>query len=159
MYALNGTYIIFIALFLVFIYLLNEIMLKPVGKVMEKRRAKLQENLDTAKACTQEAQKVLADYQAKLHTSRLEAQAIIQAALSVVQKEREDKLKGIQAEGRAKVEELRNELAANRQSLLKSLIHPELELVGQIIKKLLGEEAPALVTSEEKVFQTLQNVR
>ena len=86
MFALNGTYVIFITLFLVFIYLLNEIMLKPVGKVMDKRRAKMQENLDTATACTQEAQKILTDYQAKLHTSRLEAQAIIQAALNTAQK-------------------------------------------------------------------------
>lgn len=159
MYALNGTYVIFIALFLVFIYLLNEIMLKPVGKVMDKRRAKLQENLDTAKACTQEAQKVLADYQAHLHSSRLEAQAIIQAALNTAQKDRDAKLKGIQADGRVKIDELKNELSANRQNLLKSLIHPELELVSQIIKKLLGEDAPALVTGEDKVLQTLESVR
>src|ERR1700733_8406061 len=118
MYALNGTYIIFIALFLIFIYLLNEIMLKPVGAAMEKRRAKMQENLDTAKACTQEAQRILSDYQAKLHESRLEAQAIIQAALATANKERDDKVKDIQAQGRAKIDELKNELAANRQSLL-----------------------------------------
>ncbi len=86
LFALNGTYFIFIFLFLLFVPLLNEIMLKPVGAAMEKRRAKMQENLDTAKACTQEAQNLLADYQSKLHTSRLEAQAIIQTASNTAQK-------------------------------------------------------------------------
>lgn len=158
MFSLNGTYIIFLALFLIFIYLLNEIMLKPVGKTIERRRAKLQENLNTAKACTQEAQNLLADYQAKLHASRLQSQAIIQTALTAAQKEREEKIKQVQANGRAKVDELKNELAANRQNLLRALIHPELELVSEIIKKLIGE-TPALVTSAEEVFQTMNNIR
>ena len=48
-------------------------MLKPVGRAMEKRRGKIQENLDTARACTQQAQKMLDDYQSGLHASRLEA--------------------------------------------------------------------------------------
>ncbi len=157
MFSLNGTYIIFLTLFLIFIYLLNEIMLKPVGKTIERRRAKLQENLHTAKTCTQEAQNLLADYQAKLHESRLQAQAIIQSALSAANKEREERLKGVQANGRAKVDRLKNELAASRQDLLKSLIHPELELVGEIINKLLGE-TPKLVTSDETVYQTLNNI-
>jgi len=157
MFSVNGTYVVFIALFLAFIYLLNEIMLKPVGAAREKRQAKLQENLATASTCTQEAKKILADYESKLHTSRLEAQGIIQTALNTAQRERDEQLKGIQAEGRAKVEELKNELAANRESLLKSLIHPELELVGQIIEKLLGQKV-SVPASEEKVFQALQDI-
>jgi F-type H+-transporting ATPase subunit b len=157
MFSVNGTYVVFIALFVMFIYLLNEIMLKPVGAAMDKRRAKLRENLAVASTCTQEAQKILADYENKLHASRLEAQGIIQTALNTAQKERDKKLKSIQAEGRAKVEEMKNELAADRQNLLKSLIHPELELVSQIIEKLLGQKESVPV-NEEKVLQTLQDI-
>jgi len=158
MFELNGTYVIFIVLFLIFIQLLNMIMLKPVGQAMEKRAARMQANLEAARNCAQETEKILADYKAKLHTSRLEAQSIIQKALTDEQKQRDDKLKTIQGEGHNKLDELKGELTSTRQSLLKSLIHPELELVGEIINKLLGERL-ALVTNEEHVLQVLEKTR
>ncbi len=133
-------------------------MLKPVGKVIEQRRRRIQDNLDAATNCTQEAEKVLNNYQTSLHASRSEAQSIIQEALGKAQKERDEQLKAIQSEGRDKLDKLKAELTACRESLLQSLIHSELELVGDIINKLLGER-PALVTNEERVFQVLKQTR
>jgi len=158
MFELNGTYVIFLFLFLIFIQLLNMIMLKPVGQAMEKRASRIQANLDAARNCTQESETILSDYKAKLHTSRLEAQSIIQKALIDGQKQRDEKLKIIQSEGRNKLEELKAGLTNTRQSLLQSLIHPELELVGDIINKLLGERL-ALVTNEKRVLQVLEKTR
>ncbi len=158
MFALNGTCVIFIFLFLIFIYLLNEILLKPLGRVVEARAQNLQTNLESAKACSQEADKIIRDYQTTLHTTRLEAQSVIQNALGQVKLERDEKIKNIQAEGRSKIDALKAELTANRKNLLQSLVHPELDLVKNIISKLLGE-APALTTSEERVFQILEETR
>ena len=158
MFELNGTYVIFIGMFIVFIYLLNEIMLKPVGKAMDKRAQSIRTNLEASKTCMQESQKLIADYQAKLHKSRLEAQSIIQGALAEEQKQRDAKLKDVQAEGRNKLDALKTELTQSRQGLLQSLIHPELELVGNIINKLLGEK-PALVTDENRVLKVLEETR
>jgi len=158
MFELNGTYVIFIGLFMIFVYLLNEIMLKPVGLVMEKRAQQVKGHLDAAKSCAQETETILADYKAKLHTSRVEAQSIIHDALADSQKEANVQLQNIQSEGRNKLNELKDELNAGRQDLLQSLIHPELELVGNILNKLLGEKT-ALVTDEERVFQVLKETR
>lgn len=155
MFELNGTYVIFMVLFLIFVQLLNMIMIKPAGIAIEKRAKHIQENLAAAKNFSQETDKILSDYQAKLHASRLEAQAVIQEALVQAQKQRDEKLKNIQSEGRSKIDELKAEFASTRENLLQSLIHPELELVRNIINKLLGE-TPALVTDEERVFQVLK---
>ena len=87
----------------------------------------------------------------------LKPNPIIQTSLTAAQKVKEVQLKTVQKDGQAKVEALKKELAGDRQDLLKSLVHPELELVGQIIKKLLGERAPALVTSEDQVLKTLED--
>ena len=158
MFALNGTYVIFIFLFLVFIYLLNEILLKPLGRVVEKRALNSATDLEAAKTCSAEMEKMLKDYQAALHSSRLEAQSLIKNALGEVQQLRDGKVKEIQTEGHAKLDKLKNELAANRHKLLQSLISPELDLVKEIIVKLLGE-APALVTNEQRVLQVLEETR
>ncbi len=133
-------------------------MLQPIGIALDKRAAGLKVNLDAAKAHMQETEKILADYQAKLHASRHQAQTIIHDAMTDAQKVRDEKLKGIQVEGREKLDGLQTELDAGRKTLVESLIHPELELVRNILDKLLGE-TPALVTNEERVLQVLENTR
>ncbi len=158
MFELNGTCVIFIVLFLIFIQLLNVIVLQPIGKALDKRSFRLKENLDAARSHMQETDKILADYQAKLHTSRHEAQTVIHSAMAEAQKVRDEKLKSIQAEGREKLDGLQEELDAGRNTLVQSLVQPELELVRNILNKLLGE-TPALVTKEERVFQLLENKR
>ena len=158
MFELNGTCVVFIFLFLIFIQLLNKIMLQPIGAALDKRASRLKENLDAARSHMQETEKVLADYQAKLQTSRHQAQSIVHNAMADAQKVRDEKLKDIQAEGREKLDGLQAELDAGRETLVESLVQPELELVGNILQKLLGE-TPALVTNEQRVFQVLENTR
>lgn len=158
MFALNGTFVIFILLFLVFIQLLNIIMLRPVEIAMERRGKKLKENVDATRACMEENEKVLSHYQAKLHTSREEAQNIIQNALVETQQIKDKQIKDVQVEGRKKLDDMKAELDAGRKSLIDSLIHPELELVKTILSKLLGSETPAPV-SEKRVAEVLENTR
>jgi F0F1-type ATP synthase membrane subunit b/b' len=158
MFSLNGTYVIFILLFLVFIQLLNKIMIQPVGAVLEKRGARLKENTDATKSCMQETEKILSDYQSKLHTSRQNAQTIIHNSLSEAQKSKDEKLKGIQNEGRQKLDALKEELSAGRKDLINSLVHPELDLVKNILNKLLGE-IPTLVINEQRVAEVLESTR
>jgi F-type H+-transporting ATPase subunit b len=158
MFELNGTYVIFILLFLVFIQLLNKIMLEPVGAAIEKRSARLKENIDIAKSNMQESEKMLVDYQNNLHSTRQQAQTLIHSALAEAQKSREEKLKSVQAEGRSKLDELKAELDAGRKNLIESLIHPELELVRDILNKLLGE-TPKLITNEQRVAEVLESTR
>jgi F-type H+-transporting ATPase subunit b len=158
MFQLNGTCVVFIFLFLVFIQLLNKIMLQPIGAALDKRAARLKENLDATRSHMQETEKMLADYQAQLHASRHEAQTIIHSTMADAKKVRDEKLKGIQAEGREKLDGLQAELDAGRKTLVESLVQPEIELVRNILNKLLGE-TPALMTNEERVFQVLENTR
>ena len=48
MFDVNLTLVIFVGMFLGFMALLNEMVLKPVGKVLEQRKAIIRDNIDAA---------------------------------------------------------------------------------------------------------------
>lgn len=155
MFELNGTYVIFIASFLVFIFLLNEIMLKPVGKVIAERRAQIEANVEESKKSRQEADVVLVQYQNRLSETRGEAQRIVNEALVKAQRVRDEKVKEVQEEGRKRLEKAKAELASERQTLIDGLVEQEIELVKLINHKLMGETS-VVTLDKEKVRRALE---
>lgn len=155
MFELNGTYVIFIASFLVFITLLNEVMLKPVGRVLEERRAKIEADLQSAREARIQSEEVVAHYHKRMGETRGEAGRLVNEALVKAQRVRDEKLKGVQEEGRKRLDKAKAELAAERDSLIEGLVDQELDLIKSINHKLMGETA--VVTLErEKVRRALE---
>lgn len=158
MFELNGTYVIFIGLFLVFMYILNETVLKPVARTMAERKARVTANYEAARRHTGEAEGVISNYQAHIHEIRTQAQKVVHDSVAAAQTKREDKLKQLKTEGNAKVTKIKGELVAQRESLIDSLVESELELVHQISNKLLSG-APASSVSRESVHRTLEEIK
>jgi F-type H+-transporting ATPase subunit b len=138
MFVLNGTFVIFIGLFLAFIYLFNETALKPIAKVIEERQLRIAGDYDAAKASNAETEASLNQYKEHIHASRVEAQKILHEALAAANKKRDESLKQIQEEGNKKLDAIRKELQAERKTLLSSLVESEAELIKEIVEKLLG---------------------
>lgn len=157
MFELNGTFIIFIASFLVFMFLLNEIMLKPVGKAIADRKALVAEHLEVSKSSRIKAESELVAHQEKINSARHEAAGIRNEAAAAAQKVRDEKLKKVQDEGRKKLDVAKTDLAAEKKALVDGLVDQELELVSTISKKLLGESAKSNV-DREKVRKVLEEV-
>ena len=157
MFEINGTYIIFIASFLVFMFLLNEIMLKPVGKAIADRKALIQEFQENGKFSREKAEAELISYQERLNSTRHEAAGIRNEASVAAQKVRDLKLKEVQDEGRKRLDKAKTELAVEKKALVEGLVDQELEIVNTISKKLLGESASANV-DRNKVRKVLEEV-
>lgn len=157
MFELNGTYIIFIASFLIFMVLLNEIMLKPVGKAIADRKALIQEHLEISQSSRAKAESELASYQERLNSTRHEAAGIRNEASAAAQKVRDQKLKEVQDEGRKRLDKAKAELAQEKKELVEGLVDQEMEIVNTISKKLLGESASVNV-DRNKVRKVLEEV-
>src|SRR5271168_294145 len=110
MFDLNGTFFIFIVMFLGFVFLFNEIALKPVGQVIEARKRLIQGDLEAAQRSKDEAATVLSAYEERLQASRMEGQRIIQEVIQSAQTKRKEELAHIQAEGNKQIEQIRSEL-------------------------------------------------
>ena len=149
MFDLNGTFFIFIVMFLGFVFLFNEIALKPVGQVIEARKKLVQGDLEAAQRSKEDAASVLSAYEERLQASRMEGQRIIQEVLQTAQTKRKEELARIHAEGNKKIEQIRSELAGERSKLISQLVDSEIDLVQSIVKKLLGESATIAIDRQQ----------
>ena len=98
MIEINGTLIAQILNFLILAGLLRAVAYKPVVNVLKARQAQIQESIDKAEADAAEADKLLADYKAKLAAANAKAEAIIENAEKRASEEREAKRAEIKRE-------------------------------------------------------------
>jgi F-type H+-transporting ATPase subunit b len=156
MFVLNGTYVIFIGLFLAFIYLFNEIALKPVAKVIEERKLRIAGDYDAAKASNAEAEASLNQYKERIHAARMEAHQILHEGLNTANLKRDEVLKQLQEEGNKKIDAIRKELQGERKALLSSMLESEVELVKEMVDKLLGGGANVISVDRQRVQSALE---
>ena len=79
---INFTLVLFAISFLVFIYLLNLTLYKPVGEIVEKRKKLIEDAYKDAKESTDEAQKKLEEYKNQMKSAKTDAQGIIQQIIN-----------------------------------------------------------------------------
>jgi F-type H+-transporting ATPase subunit b len=156
MFDVNGTIVIFILSFLLFIWALNQVLLKPVGKVLEARAKLIEDRVADGKASHQQAEELLAKYEEDLVRIRGEAQAAINKAVDEANRLRNSELGKIQADGRAQLEKAQAEIADERASLIDQLVAPLRELVEHTTRKVLGDESVHVSVDEQTVRQTLE---
>lgn len=141
MFDLNLTCPIFVVMFLGFMVLLNEMVLKPVGKALAERQAIIRGNIEAAAAAREKANEVVAQYHARIQAANSEAQALITETTTAAEKTRAAELKKVQDKGQAEIQAAREKLAAERVVLIDELVEQEKGLVESITKKLIGDNA------------------
>lgn len=154
-FQINGTLVIFVISFLLFMVALDIIFLKPVGRVMEERAEGIQNDTDRGRDAREEAEGILGKYHSHLAEIRNEAQTIVSGAIESANDERRKKLDIIKESGRKKVGEARAAIAEERVALIDGLVQQEVELVENICRKLLGEKSTVSV-DRKKVHEALE---
>jgi F-type H+-transporting ATPase subunit b len=139
MFEVNGTLVIFVISFLIFMFLLNEIMLKPIGRVMEERAKTIQEDLQAGRNAKQESERLLNQYEEDLRRIRTEAQSLITKSIDDASKKKNSELGEIASNGQVKLAQAKAEISAERAKLIDELVSQEKELVETITQKVLGE--------------------
>lgn len=157
MFELNGTYVIFVVSFLIFMMLLNEVMLKPVGKVLEARKAKIQSDLEAAKAARSKAEASVEHYQQHLSEVRTKAQNVINDAVEKANRHKTVELGRLKDDGRKQLAETKANIAKESSQLLEQLVQQEIGLVSTITEKLLGEPV-AMNLDPVKVRRAIEDV-
>lgn len=156
MFDLNGTLVIFIVSFLLFMWLLNEMVLKPVGKTLELRAKKIQGDIDSGKEAREAALALLESYESDLKRIRTEAQAVINSAVEDANKQRAAEIDKVAKHGQKKLEEAREALAVQRGVLIDALVAPISELVEVSTRKVLGDESVHVSIDASQVKRTLE---
>jgi F-type H+-transporting ATPase subunit b len=147
MFDLNLTCPIFVVMFLGFMVLLNEMVLKPVGKALAERQAIIRGNIDAAAAAREKANEVVTQYHARIHAANADAQALITETTTAAEKARAAEMKKVQDKGQAEIQAAREKLTAEKSVLIDQLVDQEKVLVESITKKLIGDNASVSLDS------------
>lgn len=156
LFELNATFFIFVVSFLIFMWLLNEVMLKPVGQVLEQRAKYIEDEIASGKGAHREAEQLQTQYEQDLKKIREEAQAVISKAVDDSNKARAEQLAKVAAEGRGKLDKAKAEIDAEREKLIDALVAEERELVETITRKVLGDESVNVNIDASQVRRTLE---
>jgi F-type H+-transporting ATPase subunit b len=97
----TGEIVVAIVVFLVLLVVLGKTAWKPILKGLEEREARIKQAVDDAQRASEEARRIMAEYQAKLDQATEEARAIAEES----RKDAEDVRRRIEEEARQRAEE------------------------------------------------------
>ncbi|WP_303104180.1 F0F1 ATP synthase subunit B [uncultured Mitsuokella sp.] len=147
---INATLIAQILNFLILVGILRAFAYKPVVRMLKARQDRIQESLNKADADVAEADKLLAEYKAKLAEANAKAETIVMNAEKRASEEREEK----RAEMKREIEQMRKaaqaEIAREREHAVEQMraemITLSMAAAGKIIAKNIDKsENEALV--------------
>jgi len=152
----NATIIVFIISFLIFMMLLNEIFLKPVGEAIEARNRKIAAGLEASKGSRDEIRALTDEYEKRLAATREEAQTVISTAVTSAQTVRNKELGAMKDRARKRLDESREQLQSEKTVLIDNLVSEEAQLVSQIVGKVLNDPSKSVEVNSESVKQALE---
>ena len=144
---INFTLVLFAVSFLIFIYLLNLTLYKPVGEVIESRKKLIDGEYAHAKELTQKANEMLETYKNKIKDTRHESHIIIQDVTKQAQKLKEEKISQLLATLNKEKEESFKKIEEEKKTVMQKLEKEIKILTDLITNKILGTGEKTLVSS------------
>ena len=135
---INYTILVQLANFIVLIFILNALLLKPVLKHLSARDAKIKGSHDEAKENADRAEQLLASFESELAEARVKANQAFNSLQQEGISEQRAKLASAKEEAQKIVEKAQAELSGEA-SKARQVLHAEMEKLPKVIaSKLLG---------------------
>ena len=151
MVELNGTLLFQIANFFILCAILGHFCYKPILKVLDDRKNRIQNDLDSAAASAADAKKLKEDYEAQLRDAQIEAQEVISKAVKEAQVQAQAQIEAareaIAKEKDAATRQIEKERIDALEDLKGQVAQISCEIASKIISKNMTPEAnDALIT-------------
>lgn len=130
---------------LIFFILLRIFLFKPVMKVMDERRQKIQDDLDSAQAAREESEVLKAQYEAELADVHEEADKIRSNAKKYAEKEKAEIIAGAHAQAESMIADAQKTIERDRQEAIESAQNEIAGLAvltaGRVVSRIIDKES------------------
>lgn len=137
---------------------MTKVALPRITNVMEERQGKIEGDLARAERLKQEAEQVLADYEATLHEAHASAQKTLKEAGDQLAREHEERRHAFARELDGKVREAEGRIEDAKTTALKNLDAMAIDAAQSATAKLLGGDVERK-TAEDAVKRVLEGGR
>ena len=136
---INATILISAISFLVFIFIMNKILYKPVLEIMEKRQNYIDANKNEADEHRQKAQQLLADKDEKVADAQRKSRDIVASKTNALKEEKSKVLKDTKDSVSNYFSEQKQNLAHQKEDASHNMKYDVADLANRLTTKLMGE--------------------
>lgn len=134
----NVTLVFVIILFIIFVVVMNQILFKPVGKVLDERESLTEGAAAEARAAARQYQSRLNNYEETIRQARAESYRKLESQRKAALEERSKLVESARAQAEAQIAKVRGEVAAQTAEARQTLEQESRQIAEQISRTLLG---------------------
>ena len=155
---INATILVSTVSFIVFIFVMNAILYKPVIEIIEKRQAYIDKNKQEADEHQKKAKALIEDRDSKIADAQRKSRDIVASKSDALKAEKAKVLADTKQTVSEYFNEQKENLAKQRKDCSENMKHDIADLANRLTTKLMGEGVAFEPVSEEKLDEIMAEV-
>lgn len=134
----DGSLVVILVLFIIFVFLMNRLLFKPVSRVLDERHTLTQGATNEARAARRRYQTRLADYESSIRQARAESYRLSEQQRAAALEERSRIIEQAKQEATAQIEQAKAEIEEQVGQARGALEVESRQIAEQISSTVLG---------------------
>lgn len=153
---INATILVSAISFIVFIFVMNKILYKPVLEIMEKRQNYIDANKNEADEHHKKAQQLLVDKDARVAEAQRTSRDIVASKADAIKEEKSKVLNDTKNSVTSYFSEQKQNLAHQKDEAAANMKHDVADLANRLTTKLMGEGIAFEPVGEQEVEEVMK---
>ena len=153
---INATILVSAISFIVFIFIMNKILYKPVLEIMEKRQNYIDANKNEADEHHKKAQQLLVDKDARVAEAQRTSRDIVASKADAIKEEKSKVLNDTKNSVTSSFSEQKQNLAHQKDEAAANMKHDVADLANRLTTKLMGEGIAFEPVGEQEVEEVMK---
>jgi F-type H+-transporting ATPase subunit b len=134
----DGSLVVVLILFMLFVFVLNRLLFKPIGRVLDERQARIEGDTAEARAATRNSGSRLAEYEAAIKNARNEGYRRIEQERTRALQQRQQMIDDVKQKSASEIDRAKNEIAGQAAAARAQLDSEARQVAERISQVLLG---------------------
>ncbi len=153
---INATILVSAISFIVFIFIMNKILYKPVLDIMEKRQNYIDANKNEADEHHKKAKQLLADKDARVAEAQRTSRDIVASKADAIKEEKSKVINDTKNSVSSYFSEQKQNLAHQKEEAAANMKHDVADLANRLTTKLMGEGIVFEPVGEQEVEEVMK---
>ena len=134
----DGSLLFIIALFLLFVFVMNRLLFKPIGRVLDERQVLTEGATNEARAAGRRYQARLAEYESTIRQARAESYRKLEQERAAALEERRRLIEDAKQKASGEIEQAKSEINGQAESARLALETESRQIAATISRTVLG---------------------
>ena len=149
----NATFIVAFISFITFVFIMNQILYKPISDIVEKRKKLIDDNYNEASLNNAKKEELLSEKQEKIRNAHLEAREKTTQFIENAKKEQSNLILNAKNEAKIKVEKSTEEVNLQSENAKQALKSEIIDLAQIISNKFI--ETPDKIEADYEIIENI----